>query len=313
MNKLWYQYLAIGRPSNNSIFYLFQNPVVGLDWFEPITNITTRKTCGQLKSLVAIGTESQINNLRQISENKIQTKNTPRAVNPEYYEKETQRQPLSKNIEQTVYDKYVQAPEIELTATKTNDVIEPERLTIDASTQSEIMEPENKSRDFLNTFMEQVLSNTAQKNVYVENSTNINEKITETLKDTENSNIRNTSDLLESLQKALTYGNNTTRDNSFNFDNSDSFKVHIVIDSALHLPSRRKCKSKRNKPRGAKHSEEILPSTYVTFKNETDDELVVTNVVAKSTSPRWDFRYDTQLPADFLLNVSSKHVLKNFS
>lgn len=77
-----------------------------------------------------------------------------------------------------------------------------------------------------------------------------------------------------------------------------------MIESALHLPSRKKCKSKRNKTKGAKSSEEILPSTYVTFKSYPESgDCITTPIVSKSTSPRWDFRCDTRLPSELLLNV----------
>lgn len=181
------------------------------------------------------------------------------------------------------------------------------------------MEPEKldmiPSRDFLNSFME-VLANKegSPKNVYVENSTNTEEINTEMNKPATNTtnrsdlSVRNTSDLLDSLQKALSFGNtsnNLETDKEADNLNINKFKAYIIIDSALHLPSRRKCKSKRNRIRGAKHSEEILPSTYVTFK--TFKNFVVTPVIAKNTSPRWDFRYESHFPTDLLLNVIYHH------
>lgn len=256
-----------------------QNPIVGIDWWEPIVN-ASRKNCGQLKSTVALGTETQINSFKNDLEFKqLQRNNT-------------------KTVETVVYDKYVQIPE------DTNVI--PAPSTVDAATQSMDSEIKLTNRDFLSNFMEQVLASkeVAQKNVYVENSTITdapgNGLTNEVANEPANEPVvRKTSDLLESLQKALSVGEVRSGED----EGIDSFKAHVVVDSALHLPSRRKCKSKRNRTKGGKNSEEILPSTYVTFKTDKDKDLVVTGVVPKSTSPQWSFRYDAVFPGDFLLNV----------
>lgn len=198
-------------------------------------------------------------------------------------------------------------------------------------------------QQLLNTFLEQLISvrDTPQRNQQVENSTNTDESITNvknsTAQDYETStlscvnndnqqlttegismtnetfpiesnsnvNVRHTSDLLDSLQKALTLGSqNEINQNGTNLMISDKFKVHILIESALHLPSRKKCKSKRSKTKNPKQHDEILPSTYVTFKGVSDN-INITQVIPKSTSPKWDYRSDIYLPSELLLNVSS--------
>lgn len=103
--------------------------------------------------------------------------------------------------------------------------------------------------------------------------------------------VRSTSDLLDTLQKALSVEKNF-------------FKAQIAINNALHLPSRRKCKSKKSKGRNGKH-EDILPSTYVTFEC-FKGELKITPIVPKSTSPKWDFRCDVSLPIEYLTDVSEE-------
>lgn len=115
--------------------------------------------------------------------------------------------------------------------------------------------------------------------------------------------VRNTSDLFESLEKALTVDVNLPDRSQVNsIERKETFRANIVVDSALHLPSRKKCRSKKSKNRNVK-PEEILPSCYVTFETLPGQAVKVTEVVARSTSPKWDYRCDVTLPADLLTDV----------
>ncbi|RZC39019.1 C2 domain-containing protein 3 [Asbolus verrucosus] len=162
--------------------------------------------------------------------------------------------------------------------------------TVEVGVQSN-MEANKQSRD-IETFLSQMVAQKTR-NVHVENSTNTEPVNT-------NSDLKSTSDLLDSLQRALSWdnlkGENTT------------FKAHVVINSALHLPSRRKCKSRRSKGRNGKH-EDILPSTYVTFESDKSD-LQMTPIVPKTTNPKWDYRCDVALPIEYLTNNQKFLVFK---
>ena len=76
-----------------------------------------------------------------------------------------------------------------------------------------------------------------------------------------------------------------------------SFRARVEVECALHLP----------KVDGLVES--LPPCTYVTFqrartKNDTQyDTYIVTNVCPYSCSPKWNWKCDTKLPSDLLLNV----------
>lgn len=80
-------------------------------------------------------------------------------------------------------------------------------------------------------------------------------------------------------------------------DNS-SFKAVVEIECALHLPFVESANGL------------VEPSTYVTFQKFQRKPIshfgscVVTNVVPFSCTPQWNWRGETKLPTDLLLNVS---------
>lgn len=393
-----------------------------MDWWEPISHPISNSEAGQLKALVALGTEFQIENLvrnrnikkvvaespcnksvhysnRNHNETPVDSVdnrkyNSPRDDVDERVEANitvvlsdnnkrdqitntspnisflpAEKEEPTKNKTVSVADKYVQEPEVTilpsviLVSNSSCTVLD--RQKVDAATQSEIAETAtiimdkeiNKAvsdttnnsgftqRDFLNTFLEQLIStrdlnqrnNSNNSNHYSDDNNRVTPEVTKneeeiktpstalvidveekinltenkstqnSITDNTNSNInstvRNTSDLLDVLQKALCVGSINEHNTSID-DVSESFKAHIVIENALHLPSRKKCKSKKNKNRNSKYSEEILPSTYVTLKGFSDSDCKMTSIVPKCSSPRWDYRSDVNLPSDLLLNVS---------
>lgn len=77
-----------------------------------------------------------------------------------------------------------------------------------------------------------------------------------------------------------------------------SFRAHVEIECALHLP-------KVEKPEGL-----LEPSTYVTFQPVQKDNgnqlgpYKVTNIYPNSCSPKWEWRCDTRLSSDLLINVN---------
>ncbi|XP_044255228.1 uncharacterized protein LOC123005506 [Tribolium madens] len=166
----------------------------------------------------------------------------------------------------------------------------PVRKKINVATQSE-MEPQKDIESVHNQ----------KTNSVVETSTNTELEV------------RSTSDLLDTLHKALSLENSKEKDldslqKAFIDNVKDHFRAHIAINSALHLPSRRKCKSKKSKARNGKH-EDILPSTYVTFES-FKGELKITPIVPKNTSPKWDFRCDVSLPVEYLTDNQKFLVFK---
>lgn len=129
---------------------------------------------------------------------------------------------------------------------------------------------------------------------------NVN-KIVGDLNVSNNTNVKKTSDLLDTLEQAL----NTSPNLSPKIHEMDKkcFKAHVVVEGALHLPTRKKCKSKRPKASAISKPEEVMPSTYVTFETMPGANLQITPVVQKNASPTWDYRCDVTLPLDLLTNV----------
>lgn len=185
---------------------------------------------------------------------------------------------------------------------KSSNLTTAEVLKEDKSVQSFEMEsdPNTPKQDMLGTLLEQLMNR--QRNVWVENSTNTDEVPEEDNKDSEppkSDAVKKTADLLDSLQKVLDVS--AAQNSNESPVKKTTFKAHVIVESALHLPSRKKCKSKKSKNKNYK-LEEILPSTYVTF--EVGNETKVSPIVQKSTSPNWDYRSDVQIPVDLLCDVS---------
>lgn len=126
--------------------------------------------------------------------------------------------------------------------------------------------------------------------------------------------VRSTSDLLNSLQVALSVpppirgassnNQNIIQQRSLPKKIPSSFKVHIAINQAMHLPIRKKCKAKRSKGKSIKLEDNAKPSCYVTFETMPGLDLKMTPLVPKSTNPEWKYECDVILPSDLLTNVS---------
>lgn len=156
---------------------------------------------------------------------------------------------------------------------------------IDVAVQSEA-EMENKStaEKVMQDFLAEWSVMQKPKTVCVENATNTEEETVQ---------IGKTADLLDTLQEALVIK-----------PVSASFKAHVIVENALHLPVRKKCKSRKSKNKVLKKQEDCLPSTFVTFETGVGADLKISPVVHKTTNPRWDFRCDVTLPRELLTNVS---------
>ncbi|CAO1403724.1 unnamed protein product [Diamesa serratosioi] len=158
--------------------------------------------------------------------------------------------------------------------------------------------------------------------------------------------LRKTSDLLESLQNALSKvppppsepPATTTKiidmvdsDTSISSISSEKFKVLIEVEQAIHLPKVIKKKTnRRNKTKSLNSptiKTEIDPSAYATFEGclgnqENCNQMVPPNVikshegyvyttnVEKSSNPQWNKSFEVQLPVDILLNPQKRFVVK---
>lgn len=140
--------------------------------------------------------------------------------------------------------------------------------------------------------------------------------------------MRPTSELLDELQRALAVTPTSTQKNAIPHTITQSrnqqtefeqkfYRVHIEIESALHLPSiaavfvnKKKTKRQRNSiDSGRKRNpNDIQPNTYATFEafgQPTDmSTSYATNIVENSCDPQWNKHFEVYLPIEFLHNVS---------
>ncbi|KRT80322.1 C2 domain containing protein, partial [Oryctes borbonicus] len=326
--------------------YLSRNklPVIGCDRVEPICNPLNGEIYGQVEILVALGTDVQIHSLKHERgfESELVTAKPPqlqvnkqRSTNDLVVLKSNIRHKNLKIFKKTIDSNKKEEKNIteepqckKKTSTKnkftnTNKEPAPEQLKskrnlVDVAIQSDVNMADSQDKrndvnvpptsDVLGAFLTQLLQQ-KQKN-YVENSTNTGDKQNITMEE-QNSNmdsvrIRRTSDLLDSLQQALSINNLPDAHRQRQSQSVDTFKAHVIIENALHLPSRKKCivRTVQGKP----HREELLPSPFVTF--ETSSQLKVTPVVQENKNPEWDYGCDVELPADLLTNNQKRLIFK---
>lgn len=149
--------------------------------------------------------------------------------------------------------------------------------------------------------------------------------------------MRPTSELLDELQRALAMAPTPAQKNAIphmtlpnqtptpiepEVKKVTMFRVHIEIESALHLPSMavhvNKKSGKRNrnaiptakKTNSSNTSEIHQPSAYATFEaaaSAANANLMVyaTQIVESSCSPQWNKQFEVYLPVEFLQNVNS--------
>jgi hypothetical protein len=269
-------YLAYRNPV--VVKYLSERkfPVIGTDGWESVFNPNDGEVVGQAQILVALGTKEQIDHLES-----------------------------ERGFKNSIV-KAKTAPIFKTADVGVQSNMEPKE-NIEALLKQLVAKKEEHSVRMENsTNTEPVRDTTTNTEPEVRTSANISPetRISPNVSETRSSpstipEVRSTSDLLNSLQKALSIDN--IKEKSF-------FKAHVAINSALHLPSRRKCKSKRSKGRNGK-SEDILPSTYVSFEGYKGD-LKITPIVPKSTNPKWDFRCDVALPLEYLTDNQKFLVFK---
>lgn len=253
--------------------------------------------------LLALGSEEQIKNLeteRGFKQEIVRVKPKPIAIEEQVKSLETER---------GFKHEIVRVKLKPLPVRSQQKVAKKNTVKIDVAVQSDFkMENKNSpsAQEKMELFLSQLLTQ-KQKNVYVDNATNT-DSIPETMQnkddaaDATNLELRKTSDLLDSLEETLALNVPPPTPNPLH--NDDWFKAHIIVENALHLPVRKKCKSKKSKGKVLKKQENCLPSTYVTFETTPGGNLKITPIAYKTTNPTWNFRCDVTLPRDMLTNVS---------
>nr|XP_022906378.1 uncharacterized protein LOC111418148 [Onthophagus taurus] len=286
--------------------YLERNklPVIGCDWWESIYDPLNGDVFGEAQILVALGTEDQILNLKKergFINDTIRVKTTRNFKNDNENNKVLPgvNKKVNKNRNTLRINK---KPNPIKSKSKDigiqSDIVINEITKMDSSKlednndKVEVKESENYTAiaSFLQTLM------TMNNKTFKENCTNT-EAATSSLK--ASPNITQDSPL-KLTEKSLTetLGLNAIK------EKSTTFKAHIFIENALHLPFRKKSKTKKSRGKSGKY-EEILPSCYVTFETVNGD-IKMTNVVQKSKNPVWNYNSDVELPKELLTNVSNR-------
>lgn len=158
--------------------------------------------------------------------------------------------------------------------------------------------------------------------------------------------LRKTSDLLETLKKALsqppptpqpmnlfqrkTEEPNTTVDSVSSSSRStlqeNRVNMVIILEHANHLPKVVKKRQNRRKSKSSSNSIEFEPSAYATFDSSLEtqnlDETSLVNIVKsheglvyctkviRSVNPEWNESFEVELPLDILTNSQKRFVVK---
>jgi C2 domain-containing protein 3 len=156
---------------------------------------------------------------------------------------------------------------------------------------------------------------------------------------TQRGNLRKTSDLLDTLQKALTQPPTESinllspfqrqeDETSSNSIMDDNLKMLINVEQALNLPKvvAKKCRNKRkNKPQNSQRVSEYEPVTYATFEAVTShfsensfpqnvikshEGIVYCTKSIQSCNPEWNEDFNVEISFDILRNPHKKFVVK---
>lgn len=163
---------------------------------------------------------------------------------------------------------------------------------------------------------------------------------TSTATSSEQPQIRKTSELLDTLQKALSKPptplnlplanqnhERLTSDSSTSSISQEKVRMLITIEHANHLPKVVKKKHNRRKNKNAVTTQktEFEPSTYATFEScleqlsglsipagvvKSHEGLVHCTKVIKSCDPQWDEKFEVEIPLDVLTNSQKRFVVK---
>lgn len=276
---------------------------------------------GTVQAILAVGTAKQINNLKK-SKNLLSCKNFLR-LPLDLYPLQTshQSQHKSQSNDESNQKESVKAP---------------------------IPQMNDRNSNFaaiFSNFIDTLASRLPDRNVTASETTPTSDATTQTnnsfAKNGAGKYMRPTSELLDELQKALAIAPTSDQRNSIphmtmppqtpttieqnvqtDAMNATMFRIHIEIESALHLPSmavhvnKKSGKRNRNTINPAKKncgSTEILPSAYVTFEaaaTPSTSNLMsyATNIVENSCSPQWNKHFEVYLPVEFLQNVKHQPI-----
>ncbi|XP_055378560.1 uncharacterized protein LOC129610168 [Condylostylus longicornis] len=292
-------------------------PVISIDGLTPIFSPLSGIICGHIQCLLCVGTEEQLNNLKQ---------SRGFNLNPVYESSmlstcisaiavpnsgNIQEQKLKQSSKHAFNDVAIQTNGV-------NDIKENY-----ANCSSTVDNKNNKEK--LSNILGNFLDNLSQK-LPPPSSPNVSSCITSSTIQQQpvdnQSSLRRTSDLLDMLQKALIQPQNGTSSQKGDALETiaasttipNTFKILLEIECALHLPRNpikmmSKKSNKRCKGKQSRFPPNEEPSAYVTFQAEegygqmfkSHEGLVyATNVIEKCSNPSWGKRFEICLSTEYL-------------
>lgn len=287
--------------------------MISIDGWVTIANVAapSNTPVGTVQAILAVGTTKQINNLNK-SKSLLSCKN------------------------------FLRLP-LDLYPQQSNCKINQESVKSPLSPQ---MNDRNSNfAAIFSNFIDTLASRLPERNAVASETTPTSDATTQTNNSTNNSLAKNnygkymrpTSELLDELQRALAIAPSPAQKSAIPHmvipdqatrierniqpapTKATMFRVHIEIESALHLPSlavhvnKKSGKRNRNTINSTKKnsgSSEIQPSAYATFEAAASPTTTLTsyatNIVENSCSPHWNKHFEVYLPIEFLQNVRSK-------
>lgn len=305
--------------------------MISIDGWVTIANATSPNSTpiGTVQAILAVGNTKQINNLKRSKS--LVSYNSFMRLPLEMYPFQTNHPPPNQSSSTDVHSK---------TETNTKNAL-----------PSMMSDRHSNLASMFSSFIDNLASKLPDRNLAT-TETVTNDATTQTnngaMTNTSNTTgkyMRPTSELLDELQRALSIAPTSAQKNAFPhvtipthdhastvepptmdsvlIKKSNTFRVHIEIESALHLPSiavhvsKKGGKRNRNANTNATKKNGTEPSTYATFEATATNVLdaltsYTTNIVENSCSPQWNKHFEVYLPAECLQNVSELIAIDDF-
>lgn len=217
---------------------------------------------------------------------------------------------------------------------------EPARVEVEQPKPRDSPDPNSQMKNKLSAFIES-LSQKLPEPSMASNFSKVS-SVSSSTSSLEQPQLRKTSELLDTLQKALSQPptpmnlnppanqslQNVTSDSSTSSISQEKVKMLVTIEHASHLPKvivKKKQNRRKNKNSTTPQKTEFEPSAYATFESSLEqlrESCLPTNVVKshegfvhctkaiKSCDPIWDEKFEVEIPLDVVTNPQKRFVVK---
>lgn len=283
----------------NSYTYPFQLPVISIDSWAPIINWETGAKIGELKCLLAVGSEEQITNLKD-------TRGLSVTLNSEAVEEVLLEKELLQNLQPlqiaTVPKNSLGTP---LTSAQSSPIAKSVATAGSAAATASRMK---KTSDLLDMLQKVLMTPPPPPPTTTGTGTSAATTSSQAGK------LNNPSSASSEI-RTHSPSTCTTALKPLKPSNLKLFKFALEIQKAIGLPLNPSSKSKKgSKQRNSskRFPPNEAPNTYVTFQAEGpyptykshEGMVFATSIVEKSVQPQWQQRYRLSATIDYLNNVS---------